>query len=250
MEDAATTIQPTADRSRWPKHIAVIMDGNGRWASQQGLPRSEGHRQGSHSVQNIVEYCARIGIEALTLYCLSNENWKRPDTELQFLMHLLGHYMIEERERLSRNNIRLHVLGRRDGIPDDVWEKMEETKRLTESNEGLTLCLAINYGSRQEIVDAIQLIAYKVKSGELQPDQIDETLIDSHLYTSGIPDPDLLIRTAGEMRISNYLLWQISYSEIWVTDKCWPEFGEQDLQLAIDNYASRSRKYGGLEDQA
>lgn len=234
------------DPQRWPKHIAVIMDGNGRWAQSQGLPRSEGHRRGSIAVQKTVEECVRLGINNLTLYCLSNENWKRPESELQFLMHLLQHYMIEQREQLTKNNIRLRVLGRRTGIPEDVWDAMEETKRLTENNSGLQLCLAINYGSRQEILDACRQIAAKAKNGEIDVASIDETTISQHLYTSELPDPDLLIRTAGEMRVSNYLLWQISYSEIWVTQRCWPDFDESDLHQAISDFANRNRNFGGL----
>jgi len=238
------------DPQRWPDHIAIIMDGNGRWAQSQGLPRSEGHRRGSISVQKIIEECARLGIGNLTLYCLSNENWKRPESELQFLMHLLQHYMIEERDRLAKHNIRLRVLGRKTGIPEQVWTEMEETKRLTENNSGLQLCLAINYGSRQEILDACRLIAQKAKNGEIEVEDISERTISDHLYTSELPDPDLLIRTAGEMRVSNYLLWQISYSEIWVTQRCWPDFGQEDLHEAIRDYANRNRKFGGLVEPA
>jgi len=234
------------DRELWPRHIAVIMDGNGRWAENRGLSRSEGHNQGSMAVQKVVEEAARLGIGYLTLYCLSNENWKRPEHELQFLMHLLQHYMIEQREVLERNNIRLRTLGRQTGIPANVWQEMEETKRLTRGNTGLQLCLAINYGGRQEIVDACRAIAARATTGDLTIDQIQESTISQHLYTHELPDPDLLIRTAGEMRVSNYLLWQISYSEIWVTQRCWPDFGESDLHEAISDYAGRQRKFGGL----
>jgi undecaprenyl diphosphate synthase len=235
-----------AERELWPRHVAVIMDGNGRWAESRGLPRSEGHRLGADAVQKVVEEMARLGLGYLTLYCLSNENWKRPEHELQFLMHLLEHYMIQQREGLQKNNIRLRVLGRQAGIPASVWQEMEETKRLTAGNSGLQLCLAINYGGRQEIVDACRAIARKVAEGQLPVEQIEERTIAQHLYTHDIPDPDLLIRTAGEMRVSNYLLWQISYSEIWVTQRCWPDFSESDLHAAINDFARRKRKFGGL----
>lgn len=229
-----------------PKHIAIIMDGNGRWAQRQDLPRSEGHREGSVAVQKVTEEAARLGIECLTLYCLSNENWKRPEAELQFLMQLLQYYMVEERDRLQRNNIRLHILGRREGIPDSAWQEMQKTCELTKANTGLQLCLAINYGSRQEIVDSVRAIAGQVQAGELAIEAIDEQTIAQNLYTAGLPDPDLLIRTAGELRISNYLLWQISYAELWVTEKCWPDFSEADLHEALVEYAARNRKFGGL----
>lgn len=235
---------PTPDLR--PRHIAIIMDGNGRWAERQGLPRTEGHRKGSEAVQKTVEEAARLGLDCLTLYCLSNENWKRPELEVQALMHLLQFYMVEERDRLQRNNIRLRVIGRRDGIPDSAWAEMEETKRLTANNTGMTLCLAINYGSRQEILDAVQAIARECCQQIQVPEAITEQHISDHLYTTGLPDPDLLIRTAGEMRISNYLLWQISYAELWVTEKCWPDFSEVDLHAAMIEYANRHRKFGGL----
>ena len=242
--DPAQTKLP--DRSSWPRHIAVIMDGNGRWAEERGQSRSEGHNQGAVAVQRIVEESARLGIGCLTLYCLSNENWKRPEIELQFLMHLLQHYMIDQRAGLQKNNIRLRTLGRQEGIPEPVWQEMEETKRLTAGNTGLQLCLAINYGGRQELVDACRGIAEEAVAGRLAVEDISEQTIAGHLYTHGLPDPDLLIRTAGEMRVSNYLLWQISYSEIWVTDRCWPEFAEADLHAAIVDYSRRRRKFGGL----
>ncbi len=244
--DDTTIERDLPEREFWPRHIAIIMDGNGRWAESRGLPRSEGHRIGGDAVQKIVEEMARLGLGYLTLYCLSNENWKRPEHELQFLMHLLEHYMIQQREGLQKHNIRLRVLGRQAGIPAQVWQEMEETKRLTEQNTGLQLCLAINYGGRQEIVDACRAVVGRVLGGELELEQIEEQTIAGHLYTHDIPDPDLLIRTAGEMRVSNYLLWQISYSEIWVTQRCWPDFSEADLHAAISEYAKRKRKFGGL----
>ncbi len=234
-------------REALPRHIAVIMDGNGRWAQQQGLPRVEGHRQGAESVRRVTEECARLGVEQLTLYCLSSENWKRPREELDFLMHMLHRYMIEERERIREHNIRVTVIGRREGLPDGVLEEVDRTIELSRSNTGLRVCLAINYGGRAELVDAARAIADKVRAGEIDPAGVTEDLIESHLYTAGMPDPDLLIRTAGEMRVSNFLLWQISYAEIWVTDRCWPEFDEALLRQAIRDFASRDRRFGGLK---
>jgi undecaprenyl diphosphate synthase len=229
-----------------PRHIAIIMDGNGRWAQRQGLPRIEGHRRGVASVRRATEECARLDIEQLTLYCLSSENWKRPPRELEFLMHLLEQYMIEERSTIMEQNIQVSVIGRRCEIPDAVQREMQKTIDMSASNTGLRLCLAINYGSRLEMVDAVRGIATQVAAGTLDPEQIDESTISQHLYTSGMPDPDLLVRTAGEMRVSNFLLWQISYAEIWVTELCWPEFREADLHQAIRDFAGRDRRFGGL----
>ncbi len=233
---------------RRPRHIAIIMDGNGRWAQRRGLPRIEGHRHGVASVRRTVEECARLHIEQLTLYCLSSENWKRPQHELDFLMHLLEQYMIEERTTIMEQGIAVCIIGRRDGIPDRVLKEMDKTIELSQSNKGTQLCLAINYGGRSEMVDAVQRIAGEVARGEIGLEQIDENTIADHLYTKHMPDPDLLVRTAGEMRISNFLLWQISYAELWVTDVCWPEFCEANLHQAIRDYSARDRRYGGLND--
>jgi undecaprenyl diphosphate synthase len=233
-------------REARPKHIAIIMDGNGRWAQRQGLPRIEGHRRGVASVRRTTEECSRLDIEQLTLYCLSSENWKRPQRELDFLMHLLEQYMIEERSTIMEQNIRVSVIGRRREMPEAVQREMQKTIDMSATNSGLRLCLAINYGSRLELVDAVRGIAAEVKSGQLDPADIDEQTVAEHLYTAGMADPDLLIRTAGEMRVSNFLLWQISYSEIWVTDHCWPEFRESDLHQAIRDFAARDRRFGGL----
>ena len=239
-----------APRERWPRHIAVIMDGNGRWAQRQGLPRIEGHRRGVVSVRAVTEECSRLGIEQLTLYCLSSENWKRPPLELDFLMHLLEQYMIEERSTIMDNNIRVAVIGRRDDIPAGVLREMDKTIELSAANTGTRLCLAINYGGRAELVDAVRRISAAVQSGQFDAEKIDEELIASFMYTAGMPDPDLLVRTAGEMRISNFLLWQISYAEIWVTERCWPEFLEPELHQAIIEYAGRDRRFGGLNEEA
>lgn len=233
-----------------PSHIAVIMDGNGRWAQRLGRPRIEGHRRGVASVRRTTEQCARLGVRQLTLYCLSSENWKRPREELDFLMHLLEQYMIEERSLIMEQNIVVRVIGRRDGIPDRALGEIDKTIQLSSHNTGTLLCLAINYGGRAEMVDAIRRIGRDVRDHVMDPETINEQVVSRYLYTSGMPDPDLLIRTAGEMRISNFLLWQISYAELWVTEKCWPEFEVADLHQAIRDYAARDRRFGGLDTAA
>jgi undecaprenyl diphosphate synthase len=234
---------------RWPRHIAIIMDGNGRWAERQNLPRIEGHRRGVASVRRVTEECSRLGIAQLTLYCLSSENWKRPQPEIDFLMHLLEQYMIEERSTILTNNLQVRMIGRRDGIPPQVLRELDKTVELSADNTGMKLNLAINYGGRSELVDAMRSIGRQIATGEIPADevqQIDEPTIARHLYTAGLQDPDLLVRTAGEMRISNFLLWQISYAEIWVTQCCWPEFDEAELHTAIRDFAARDRRFGGL----
>ena len=235
------------DPGKLPRHVAIIMDGNGRWAQAQGKERVEGHARGAQSVDEVTEECCRLGIGQLTLYCLSSENWKRPRHELDFLMALLKQYLLGEREKILDQNIRFAVIGRREGLPDEVLAEIDENVRLTRGNTGLTLCLAINYGARAEIVDAVRAIADKVQRGELQPADIDEDMIGNALYTAGMEDPDLLIRTAGEMRVSNYLLWQISYAELWVTPRFWPEFGTELLHEALRDFARRERRFGGLK---
>ena len=234
------------DPAKLPRHIAIIMDGNGRWARARGEERVAGHARGAQSVDEVTEECCRLGIGQLTLYCLSSENWKRPKAELDFLMTLLRQYLLQEREKILRQNIRFTVIGRRDGLPDEVLAEIDENVRLTKDATGLTLCLAINYGSRAEIVDAVKAIAIRVRDGGLAADAIDEATVSDSLNTAGMPDPDLLVRTAGEMRISNYLLWQISYAELWVTEKCWPDFGVETLHEALAAYAKRERRFGGL----
>lgn len=242
--DALADIPP----ERRPRHVAVIMDGNGRWAQQQGLPRIDGHVRGVESVRATMEACNDFGVQALTLYCLSSENWKRPAQELEFLMELLKRYLIAERDTLVEHNLRLRVIGRREGLSEEIQREMQSTLAACSKNTGMTLCLAINYGARMELVDAIQSIGRRVKAGEVLPEEIDEEMVSQSLYTSDLPDPDLLIRTSGEMRISNFLLWQISYAEIWVTDTLWPEFGRDQLAAAIRSYARRQRRFGGLAD--
>jgi undecaprenyl diphosphate synthase len=233
-------------RDRMPRHIAVIMDGNGRWAVRRNLPRIEGHRRGVASVRRIVEEGARLGLAQITLYCLSSENWKRPTPELEFLMHLLEQYMIEERTTIMEQNITVSIIGRREGIPQQVSAEMDKTISMSAQNSGMRLCLAINYGGRAELVDAVRSITADAHDQKISPEDVNEQLISDRLYTAGMIDPDLLIRTAGEMRISNFLLWQISYAEIWVTDLCWPEFEERHLHEAIRAYAARDRRFGGL----
>jgi len=240
---AATDNEPGGRR---PRHIAIIMDGNGRWAQHRGLPRIEGHRRGVASVRRITEHCARLGIEQLTLYCLSSENWRRPTHEIQFLMHLLEQYMVEERGLLMREQIRLSMIGHRAALPASTLAELDRTVALCAANGGMRLCLAINYGSRAEIVDAARRLAREARDGLLDPEQIDERALAARLDTAGMADPDLLIRTAGEMRISNFLLWQISYAELWVTDVTWPDFAEEHLDAAIAAFATRERRFGGL----
>ncbi len=238
------------DPARLPRHVAIIMDGNGRWARRRGLPRVEGHRRGTRSVRAVVEECCRLGIGQLTLYCLSIENWKRPQVELDFLMALLRQYLLEERAEILEQNIRFTTIGRRSDLPPEVIRELDENIRLSRDNTGTTLCLAINYGGRTEIADAARALAERARRGEIDPEQIDEAAVAGALYTAGMPDPDLLIRTAGEMRVSNFLLWQISYAELWVTDLCWPDFDRTTLHQALHDFAARERRFGGLTDAA
>lgn len=249
MADATDTgeSEPEPHRANLPRHVAVIMDGNGRWASARGLPRIMGHRQGIRSVRAVVQECRRLGIEYLTLYCLSVENWKRPPRELEFLMRLLRHFLIIERDELLEQNVRVSMIGGREGLPVDVLAELDRTKALTAGNTGLTLCLAINYGGRTEITEAARRLAREVSAGTLDPGAIDEARFAGALDTAGMPDPDLLVRTSGEMRVSNFLLWQISYAEIWVTDVLWPDFGADQLRQALNAFAGRRRRFGGLE---
>lgn len=235
------------DPAKMPRHIAVIMDGNGRWARQRGLERVEGHLRGVDSVRSTIEECVRLGIGQLTLYCLSSENWKRPKRELDFLMVLLQKYLIDERTEIMEQNIRFSVIGRRSDLPPEVLREIDENARVSRKNTGMNLCLAINYGARTEIVDAVRAIAEQVRENKLNPEDIDETTVSDALYTSGMVDPDLLIRTAGEMRVSNFLLWQISYAELWVTEKFWPDFDRAMLHQALQDFARRERRFGGLK---
>lgn len=239
-------------REKFPRHIAIIMDGNGRWAVKRGMERVRGHAEGAKSVRTVVTECARLrkehgGPDYLTLYSFSMENWKRPVQEVGFLMQMYVDYLRQERVTMMENNIRFRQIGRLDNLPDPVLDEMNVTLEETKNNTGLTLVLALNYGSRAEIVDGVRAIAEKVKRGEISPGDITEETISRHLYTAGMPDPDLLVRTAGEMRISNYLLWQISYAELFVSQVLWPDFGVRELHDAIRSFAGRSRRYGGLD---
>jgi len=232
------------DLDRLPQHIAVIMDGNGRWAKKRRLPRIAGHRAGIRAVRQAVEACARLGVPYLTLYAFSMENWKRPPSEIKLLMALLREYLRKEIAELNRQNIRLGVIGRVNELPKSVQGDLAKALRKTRLNTGLRLTLALNYGARAEMVDAVRSLAQKLKrNGNVA---IDETHFSNYLYTRGLPDPDLLIRTSGELRLSNFLLWQIAYCEIWVTDTLWPDFNQKDLFQAIIDYQKRERRYGGL----
>lgn len=233
--------------SRPPAHVAIIMDGNGRWAQQQGFKRVFGHRRGVESVRAATTESARLGVKSLTLYAFSVENWKRPQSEIRILMDLLREFLIDERPTIMKNNIRLASIGRIDDMPADVTKELRETERMSAGNTGMVLRLALSYGGRAEIADAVKRIAREVRAGRLDPEVVDEELIRSFLYDSALPDPDLLIRTAGEMRLSNFLLWQVSYSELYVTPVCWPDFREKELNEAFADYRRRVRKFGGLE---
>jgi undecaprenyl diphosphate synthase len=229
-----------------PRHVAVIMDGNGRWAKEQGLPRAEGHRRGAESAKAITRIASDIGIRYLTLYTFSTENWNRPKTEIDAIMAYLVYYVKQETPELDKYNVRLEVIGQVYRLPEKVQNQLEKSKKKLSKNTGLTLVLALNYGSRAEIVDATRILAKKVELGELVSEDIDETLMGMHLYTSQIPDPDLLIRTSGEMRLSNFLLWQASYSEMVVTQVLWPEFRKAAFFTALEEYAKRHRRFGKI----
>jgi len=232
---------------RLPRRLAIIMDGNGRWAQGRGLIRTAGHEAGATTIRTITTECAKLGLEQLTLYAFSYENWRRPKTEIAFLMRLLKKFLIQERPTLEENNVRLTAIGRLDELPAAARRELDKSIELSSGNTGLNLCLALSYGGRLEIVDAARELARRVAAGEIAPEDIDEEAISAGLYQPG-PDPDLLIRTAGEMRVSNFLLWQISYTELYVTQACWPDFGIEELHTALHAYATRTRKYGGLVD--
>ena len=229
-----------------PRHIAIIMDGNGRWAEARGQRRIRGHEAGAESVRAIAEECARLGVEQLTLYAFSEENWRRPRLETEFLMQLLKRFIAAERETLIRNQMRFSAIGRLDRLPAGVRKELEKTVRMTAGNPKTNLCLALSYGGRAEIVDAMKVIADKICKGELKPEQVDEATVAAHLYQPTMPEPDLVIRTAGEMRLSNFLLWQVSYAEFYVTDTLWPDFRAEHLHAAIEDFNRRERRFGGL----
>jgi len=229
-----------------PRHVAVIMDGNGRWARQRNLPRVEGHRMGAESVRAVIRTAGELGIKYLTLYAFSVENWNRPKDEVDTLMKYLAHYMKTEFAELNRSNVRLEVIGQIHRLPEFVQKQLKKTQEALSRNNGLTLIMALSYGGRTEIVDAVRNIAAKAKKGELDPAEITEEVVADHLYTRKWPDPDVLIRTSGEMRVSNFLLWQISYAELIVTPTLWPDFRKPQLYAALEEYNRRHRRFGGL----
>lgn len=238
------------DANRLPAHIAIIMDGNGRWASRRNLPRAAGHRAGVGPVRRTVETCARMGIEVLTLYAFSVENWKRPRAEIETLWRLLRHYLRKELPKLQRNDVKLQAIGRLDALPPEVRDELDAAVDATSRNRGLRVHLAINYSGRAELVDALNSVLDAARGqGRLSALRFDEEIIASNLYTSASPDPDLLIRTSGEMRISNFLLWQIAYSELYVTNTLWPDFNRSELLKAVLDYQRRDRRYGGLGER-
>ena len=235
------------DPQRFPRHAAIIMDGNGRWARRQGLPRTAGHAEGAKVVRKIVTEAARLGLEALTLYSFSIENWRRPREEVSALMHLYAEYLLHERQMLIDHNVRLRHLGRRDGLPPSVLMELDASLEASANNTGMWLCLALNYGGRIELTEAIRSIARAAAEGKVDPAAVNDQLISDSLDTAGLPDPDLVIRTAGEMRISNFLLWQVSYAEFYVTETLWPDFDESSFHAALHDFAGRHRRFGGLD---
>ena len=237
------------DIERLPRHIAIIMDGNGRWAKRRNKPRVFGHRQGAKSVRKVVEATARLGINNLTLYAFSTENWNRPKHEIKTLMKLLVNALKNELGLMMKNNIRLNAIGHTDMMPTNVQQELQEVLDETKENTGLVLTLALSYGARQEILRAVQEISHKVKNNIISVENVDDNIINKHLYTQNLPDVDLLIRTSGEVRISNFLLWQIAYAELYFTDELWPDFNETSLHKAIADYQKRERRFGKTSEQ-
>src|SRR4029434_1844936 len=229
-----------------PRHIAIIMDCNGRWAKERGQPRIAGHEQGAESVRAVTEACVELGVEFLTVYAFSTENWKRPEAEVSALWALLEHFISQETPTLMKNNVRLRAIGRLHELPASCQDALRRAIELTAANTATTLILALNYSGRAELVDAARALCVKAVRGELQPDDIDTDAISRHLYTHDLPDPDLLIRTSGEVRLSNFLLWQLSYTEIHVTSKLWPDFRKEDFLNALHDFSQRTRRYGGV----
>ncbi|MHC4395384.1 MAG: isoprenyl transferase [Planctomycetota bacterium] len=251
-ENAEEKLKKTAERlgiepERMPRHIAIIMDGNGRWAQKKNLPRIEGHRRGGKTVERIALDCVQLGIESLTLYTFSIENWKRPKAEVDALMHLYSQYLVGIRPMMMKNKVKLIHLGRLTNLPTKLKKELTKSIEMTVDNPGMVLGLALNYGGRTEIVDAVKEIVHQYKDGQLGLEDIDEQFISRHLYAPGLAEPDMLIRTANEKRVSNFLLWQISYSEFYVTETFWPDFKKADLEKAILDYASRIRRFGNIK---
>jgi undecaprenyl diphosphate synthase len=234
------------DPKSLPQHLAIIMDGNGRWAQRRHLPRAAGHRSGVKAAREIIETCSRLRLQCLTLYAFSLENWRRPQAEVQFLMRLLREYLKRELPTIQKNNIRLHFIGRSDNLPEGVRTDMRESMQITAGNTGMRLILALNYGGRAELVDAFNAMLRQARGNGIADFCADEESISEHLYTAGLPDPDLLIRTSGEMRVSNFLLWQIAYAEMYVTETLWPDFSRARLFEALLDFQKRERRYGGL----
>lgn len=230
-----------------PNHVAIILDGNGRWAKKRLLPRNLGHKAGAKAVEDICEDAWNLGIKYLTVYAFSTENWKRPEDEVNALMKLLRNYLVDCIERSNKNNMRVRVIGEKTGLSQDIQESIEKLEKVTEKNTGLNFNIAINYGSRDEITRAVKKIAERVAKGEITPDSIDMNVISESLDTKGIPDPDLLIRTSGEERLSNFLLWQLAYTEFYFTDVLWPDFNKKELEKAIEKYNGRERRFGGVK---
>jgi undecaprenyl diphosphate synthase len=229
-----------------PRHIAIIMDGNGRWARERGLPRTEGHRRGADSVRRVVEACGELGVAFLTLYAFSSENWKRPKREVEALMRLLQHFLKSKTPEMMEQNVRLQAIGRLHDLPEACQAELHRSIAQTAANTGLTLILALSYGGREEIIDGVKSLLESVERGHLDKAMIDGEVFSKHLYTRYYPDPDLLIRTSGELRLSNFLLWQLSYTEFYVTEKLWPDFGREELVAAIRSFEKRQRRFGGL----
>jgi undecaprenyl diphosphate synthase len=232
------------DKERLPRHVAIIMDGNGRWATQRGLTRISGHRRGKDSVKAVVETARGLGIRYLSLYAFSSENWQRPKDEVSALMRFLRHYLVTEVKRMMKNGIRLLAIGNIRKLPREVQSALREVVEKTKHNTGMTVILAVSYGGREELTDAVRAIARRVRRGDIEPEDVDEELVASTLSTAGVPDPDLLIRTSGEMRISNFLLWQLAYTEIYVTETLWPDFRELQFLEALSEFQSRERRFG------
>lgn len=240
------TGEPAAPPRKTPRHIAIIMDGNGRWAKERGLPRLKGHAQGAATVRAVTEECVTQGVEFLTLYAFSTENWRRPGDEVKGLWVLLEHFLAQELPTMMKNGVRLRTIGRTEELPESTQKKLAETIEVTAGNQATTLILALNYSSRTEITDAVRSLCHDVAAGQLNPDSVTSEMIQARLYTAEYPDPDLLIRTSGEMRLSNFMLWQLSYTEFYISPKLWPDFGKQDLRQAIAEFHKRERRFGGI----
>lgn len=249
MSSKEKVYQGLLDKKMLPKHIAIIMDGNGRWAKKKMMPRTLGHRAGMSSLKKVVTACVNIGIPVLTVFAFSTENWKRPTEEVDYLMKLLIEYMHKEVMELHENNIRINVLGDYKALIPECQREVQEALELTRENTGLLFNIALNYGSRDELLRMVKTLATKVEKRQITVDEINTEMISDNLYTRGIPDPDLIIRTAGEMRLSNFLLWQSAYAELWVTDSLWPDFSEEDLVEALLSYQKRDRRFGGLNQK-